>query len=282
VPDVDEFPTFDENLRDAMQQETRLFIASQRQEDRSVVDLLSANYTFVNERLARHYGIPGVYGSHFRRVEFDDGIRGGLLGQASILTVTSYPNRTSPVLRGRWLLENMLGSPPPAPPPDVPALKENGPGAARLTVRERLESHRKNPNCAVCHVRMDPLGFSLENFDALGGWRTESDGSTVDATAVLPDGSRFQGVGGLRRLLLSHREDFVQTFTEKLLGYALGRGIGYDDLPAVRKIARDSSADDYRWSAIILGIARSVPFGMSTNAPDDAGAPAQASAAARQ
>jgi mono/diheme cytochrome c family protein len=278
VPDVDEFPAFDENLREAMQQETRLFIASQLQDDRSVMDVLTANYTFVNERLARHYGIANVYGSRFRRVEFADGIRGGLLGQASILTVTSYPNRTSPVLRGRWLLENMLGAPPPAPPPDVPALKENGSDGARRSVRDRLEAHRKNPSCAVCHVRMDPLGFSLENFDALGTWRTVSDGAPIDASAALPDGSRFQGVSGLKTLLLSHREDFIRTFTEKLLAYAIGRGLEYDDLPAVRQIVRDSAAEDHRWSSIIRGIVQSVPFGMSTSAPGPADAAADTAA----
>ena len=266
VPDVDEFPDFDENLREAVQQETRLFVASQLREDRSVVDLIGANYTFVNERLARHYGIPNVYGSHFRRVVFNDGVRGGLLGQASILTATSYPNRTSPVLRGRWLLESLLGSPPPAPPPDVPALKENGANGERLSVRERLEAHRKNPGCAVCHVRMDPLGFSLENFDALGKWRTTSDGSPVDASASLPDGSHFDGVAGLRSLLLNHREDFVRTFTDRLLSYSIGRGTEPADWPAIRKIVRDTASDDHRWSSIIMAIVESTPFGMSTSA----------------
>jgi hypothetical protein len=264
VPDVDEFPDFDENLRDALQQEPREFIASQLREDRSVIDLVAANYTFVNERLARHYQIPQVYGSHFRRVTFNDGIRGGLLGQAGILTATSYANRTSPVLRGRWLLETMLGSPPPAPPPDVPALKENGAEGERLSVRERLEAHRKNSGCAVCHVRMDPLGFSLENFDALGKWRTTSDGSPIDASATLPDGSRFEGVTGLRALLISHREDFVRTFTNRLLAYAVGRGTEYYDWPAVRKVVRDAADDDHRWSAIIMGVVKSRPFGWST------------------
>jgi hypothetical protein len=274
VPDVDEFPDFDENLRDAMRQETQLFIASQLQADRSVMDLLSAKYTFVNERLARHYQIPNVYGSRFRRVDFEDGKRGGLLGQASILTVTSYPNRTSPVLRGRWLLESLLGSPPPAPPPDVPALEENSANGTRRTVRDRLEAHRKNPSCAVCHVRMDPLGFSLENFDALGKWRLAGDGAPIDASAALPDGSRFEGVAGLRQFLLSHREDFARTFTEKLMAYAIGRGLTYDDLPAVRRIVRDSAADEHRWSSLIAGIVKSAPFGMSTSAQEPAAAPA--------
>jgi hypothetical protein len=263
VPDVNEFPDFDENLRDAIQQETRLFIGSQLREDRSVMDLVAANYTFVNERLARHYQIPNVYGSHFRRVTFEDGRRGGLLGHASILTVTSYPNRTSPVVRGKWLLETMLGSPPPPPPPDVPNLEDSGADDRPRSVREQMEAHRRNPGCAVCHVRMDPLGFSLENFDALGKWRTASDGLPIDASASLPDGTEFHGVAGLRELLMSQPEDFVRTLTEKLLAYAIGRGIEYYDLPAVRKITREAAGNDYRWSALIKGVVRSVPFTMS-------------------
>jgi hypothetical protein len=268
VPDADEFPEFDENLRVAMQQETRLFVGSQIRENRTVLDLIGANYSFVNERLARHYQIPDVYGSRFRRVYFTDDVRGGLLGQASILTATSYPNRTSPVLRGRWLLETLFGAPPPPPPPDVPQLKENGADGERHSVRERLEAHRTNPSCAGCHIRMDPLGFSLENFDALGKWRTKSDGASVDARASLPDGSQFNGVAGLRKLIVSsHRDDFVRTFTERLLSYAIGRGTEAADLPAVRKIVRETSAQDYRWSAIVAAIARSAPFSMSTTAP---------------
>jgi hypothetical protein len=267
VPDVDEFPEFDENLRGAMREETRQFVGSQLREDRSVVDLIGADYSFVNERLARHYGVPNVYGSRFRRVVFTDGIRGGLLGQASILTATSYPNRTSPVLRGRWLLETLLGAPPPPPPPDVPPLKENGADGERHSMRERLDAHRKNPGCAICHVRMDPLGFSLEHFDALGKWRTTSDGVAVDASASLPDGSRFDGVAGLRALIGSHREDFVRTFADRLLSYALGRGTEPSDFPAVRRIVRETDAQDYRWSAIIKAIVHSTPFGMSTSAP---------------
>jgi hypothetical protein len=266
VPDVDEFPDFDENLREAMREETRLFVSSQLRADRSVADLVGADYSFVNERLAKHYGVPNVYGSRFRRVAFTDGIRGGLLGQASILTATSYPNRTSPVLRGRWLLETLLGAPPPPPPPDVPPLRENGADGERHSVRERLDAHRKNPGCAICHVRMDPLGFSLENFDALGTWRVTSDGVAVDASASLPDGSRFDGVTGLRALIASHREEFVRTFADRLLSYALGRGTEPSDFPAVRRIVRDTAAQDYRWSAIIKAIVHSTPFGMSTNA----------------
>jgi hypothetical protein len=268
VPDVDEFPDFDENLRDAMQQETRLFVASQIRENRTVVDLIAANYSFVNERLARHYGIPNVYGGRFRRVYFEDDVRGGLLGQASVLTATSYPNRTSPVLRGRWLLETLLGTPPPPPPPDVPLLKENGADGERHSVRERLEAHRTNPACAACHVRMDPLGFSLENFDALGKWRTASDGAPVDAHALLPDGSGFTGVAGLRKMLIGpYREDFVRTLTARLLSYAIGRGTEPADYPTVRRIVRETAAHDYRWSDVIAAIARSAPFSMSTSAP---------------
>jgi hypothetical protein len=263
VPDPDLYREFDENLRDAMAQETQLFVASQLREDRSVTELLTADYTYVNERLARHYGIPDIYGNRFRRVKFSDGVRGGLLGQASILAVTSYPNRTSVTLRGRYLLSNLLGAPPPPPPPDVPVLKEAGADGQPRALRERMELHRNSAVCASCHQRMDPLGFSLENFDALGKWRTESDGVRIDASGSLPDGTRFEGVGGLRTLMASHEEDFVRTFSEKLMAYALGRGIEYTDLPAIRRIARDSASQDYRWSSIILGIVRSVPFSMS-------------------
>jgi hypothetical protein len=270
VPDVDAYPEFDENLREAFRQETRLFIASQLREDRSVVDLVTANYSFVNERLARHYRIPNVYGSHFRRVTFSDGVRGGLLGQGSVLTVTSYPNRTSPVLRGRWLLDNVLGAPPPPPPPDIPLLTEGGANVKAMSIRQQMEAHRKNPSCAVCHVRMDPLGFSLENFDALGKWRTTSDGLAVDATGALPDGTRFEGIAGLRTLIASHQEDFARTFTQKLLAYALGRSLEARDLPAVRAITRNAARGGYRWSSIIVGIATSTPFTMSTAAaPQD-------------
>lgn len=263
LPDPDLYPAFDDNLRAAFQMETQLFVGSQMREDRGILDLLTANYTFVNQRLAQHYGIPNIYGSHFRRVTLSDSTRGGLLCQGGILTATSYPNRTSPVLRGKWLLENILGSPPPPPPPDVPALKESGANGKPASVRERMEEHRKNPTCAVCHVRMDPLGFALENYDAIGTWRTTSEGSPIDASASLPDGARFEGVAGLREILLSRREQFIGTFTTKLLTYALGREVEYHDFPAVRKIVRDAAADDYRWSSIILRIVQSTPFQMS-------------------
>jgi len=281
VPDVDAYPEFDENLRDAFRQETRLFIGSQLREDRSVVDLITANYSFVNERLARHYRIPNVYGSHFRRVTFSDGVRGGLLGQGTILTVTSYPNRTSPVLRGRWLLDNVLGAPPPPPPPDIPLLNEGGADTKTMSIRQQMEAHRKNPSCAVCHVRMDPLGFSLENFDALGKWRTASEGIPVDASGALPDGRRFEGIAGLRQLIGSHQEDFARTFTQKLLAFALGRSLDARDLPAVRRIARDAAGSGYRWSSLILGIATSTPFTMSTAQGPQGGAPTAPSASAR-
>jgi hypothetical protein len=263
VPDADAYPEFDENLREAFRRETQMFVADQFRRDRPVPELVAADYSFINERLARHYGVADVHGSHFRRVTFASGVRGGLLGQGSILAATSYPNRTSPVVRGRWLLENVLGSPPPAPPPDVPSLQNDASGRPR-SIREQMEAHRRNPACAVCHVRMDPLGFSLENFDALGKWRTESDGGPVDASATLPDGSAFQGVTGLRQLLAGHETDFAQTFTQKLLAYALGRGLGVDDQPAVRAVVREASRDGYRWSAVIRGVVTSVPFTMGS------------------
>ena len=260
-PNPDSFPDFDGNLREAFQRETELFVESQLREDHSLVDLLAANYSLVNERLARHYGIPNVYGSHFRRVTFSDSTRGGLLGQGSLLTVTSYPHRTSPTVRGKWVLENLLGAPPPPPPPNVPTLEENSSeGGKTLSVRERMEQHRKNPVCASCHAAMDPLGFALENYDAIGRWRTDEGNIPIDASGVLPDGTKFQGPAGLRTTLLNRREEFVATITRKLLTYALGRGLEYYDAPAVRKIAREAAVNDYRWSAVILGIVKSTPF----------------------
>jgi len=263
VPDTELYPEFDENLREAMEQETRLFVDSQVRANRSVVELLTADYTFLNERLATHYGIRNVYGSHFRRVAFGDARRGGLLGQSSVLTVTSYPNRTSVTMRGRWLLANMLGAPPPPPPADIPALKEAGADGQPRSLRERMELHRKDPACASCHQRMDPLGFALENFDAVGKWRTASDGAAIDPSASFPDGSTFEGITGLRTLLVSHQEDFVRTLGGKLLAFAVGRGLDYHDLPAIRAIVREAKPAGYSWSAIITSIVRSTPFGMA-------------------
>jgi hypothetical protein len=263
VPDSDVYPEFDENLRDAMHQETTEFVSAQLREDRSVLDLLTADYSYINERLAQHYGIPNIYGNHFRKVTFADGVRGGLLGQASVLTVTSYPNRTSVVLRGKWLLANILGAPPAPPPADVPSLKDAGQDGQPRSLRDRMEQHRKNPACSGCHQRMDPLGFALENFDALGKWRTVADGETIDASASLPDGTHFEGMSGLRTLLVNHKDDYVRTLTEKLLAYGVGRGIEYYDEPAVRQIVRESATAGYRWSSLVLGIVRSKPFSMS-------------------
>jgi len=268
-PDQEAFPEFDENLREAFEQETQLFLESNLREDRSVLDLLNADYTFVNERLARFYGIPNVYGSHFRRVSLNGHEeRRGLLGQGSILTVTSYANRTSPTIRGKWLLTNVLGTPPPPPPPDVPSLKETPPNGKVLTMRERMEQHRANAACAVCHAQMDPLGFALENFNGVGEWRTVSEaGSPVDASGVLPNGIKFNGPAELRNVLLSHPEQFADTVTDRLLTYALGRGVEYYDQPAVRKITREAASGNYRWSSLILGIVNSVPFEMRMSKP---------------
>ena len=260
VPDTQLYPEFDENLREAFGTETRMFVADQLKQDRNVTDLLLADYTFVNDRLAKHYGIPNVYGSHYRPVKLPDRNRGGLLGQGSVLAVTSYSNRTSVVIRGRWLLANMLGAPPPPPPLDVPALKDPGAEGAPRSLRERMEVHRKNPVCASCHQRMDPLGFTLENFDAVGKWRTEADGAPVDPSAAMPDGTTFAGIDGLRTYLAANKEDFVRTLGGKLLAYAIGRGIEYYDQPAIRKIVRDAAAGNYRWSSVILGVVNSPPF----------------------
>ncbi|MBV8322222.1 MAG: DUF1592 domain-containing protein [Hyphomicrobiales bacterium] len=262
-PDSTSFPNFDENLRQALAQETELLIESTLREDRSVADLLRTDYTFLNQRLAEHYGIKGIYGNEFRRVTLDDPQRYGLLGQASILTVTSYPNRTAPTIRGKWVLEQLLGTPPPPPPPNVPSLKDDA-STKTLTMRQRMEQHRANPTCAVCHKMMDPLGFSLENFDGLGRWRESTGVGTgpIDSSGVLPDGTTFDGPAGLREVLVGKRDLFVETFTERLLTYALGRGVEQYDRPIVRKIARAAAADDQRWSAIILGIVNSAPFQM--------------------
>jgi len=261
-PNQDDFPNFDDNLREAMRRETELFFGSILHEDRSLLDLLTADYSFVNERLAKHYGIPNVYGSHFRRVQIDDPNRRGLLGQASILTVTSYPNRTSVVLRGKWILENILGTPPPAPPPNVPSLKENSAGTKPLSMRELMEQHRANPACASCHKIMDPLGFALENFDAIGQWRIKEAAGPIDATGQLADGTKVSTPVDLRKALLAHSDQFVGTVTEKMLTYALGRGLEYYDMTAVRSITRQAEANQYRFSSLILGIVKSAPFQM--------------------
>jgi mono/diheme cytochrome c family protein len=254
---------FDASLREALQKETALFFDSILRDDRSIMDFLGADYTFVNERLAQHYGIRNVYGPQFRRVAVTDPNRRGLLGQGSILTVTSYPNRTSVVQRGKWVLENLLGMPPPPPPANVPSLTPRGKDGKALSVRQQMEIHRANPVCASCHARMDPLGFALENYDGVGRWRNEDAGSPIDASGALPDGTRFEGPSGLTNLLLTrYREQFARTFADKLLTYALGRGLEYYDQAAVRSIAREAARDDYRISSFITAVVKSVPFQM--------------------
>ena len=263
TPDMRAFPDFDDNLRQAFRKETELLFESILREDRSVLDLLRADYTFVNERLAKHYGIPHVYGSRFRRITFDgDQGRGGLLRQGSILTVTSYATRTSPVIRGKWVLDNVLGIPPPPPPALVPALKENTSIGKTLSIRERMAQHRDSPACSGCHQLMDPVGFSLESYDAVGRWRTSDDGLPIDTVGSLPDGSKFQGVEGLQKALLKHPEIFATTLTEKLLTYALGRGVEYYDGPAIREIVSGAKQNDFRFSSLVQGIAASTPFQM--------------------
>ena len=259
------FPDFDEGLRQSLRRETELFFASIVREDRPITDLLTANYTYLDERLARHYGVPGVKGSHFRRVTLGpDTVRGGLLGHGSILTVTSQPDRTSPVVRGKWILENFLGTSPPPPPPNVPDLKPSIEPGTVLTMRERMVAHRANPSCAGCHAMMDPIGLSLENFDAVGRFRTIGEsGGPIDASGGFPDGTRFTGAAGLREALVARREQLATTITEKLLTYALGRGVEYYDQPAVRAIVRDAARRDYRFaSSLVAGVVRSTPFQM--------------------
>jgi hypothetical protein len=266
TPDANQhFPWFDDNLRIAFVKEMDLFLDAQLKEDRSIVDLLTSNFTFVNEQLARHYGIPNVYGSHFRRVTLADENRWGLLGKAAILSVTSYTTRTSPTIRGKWLLENILGAPVPPPPPNIPALEASNQGNKPMTVREMLELHRRNPVCASCHARMDPLGFSLENFDGIGQWRTIDSGAggvAIDASGVLLDGTKVEGPAALRQALMAQKEQFVRTVTAKLLTYALGREIESFDAPAIRGIVRAAATDNYRWSSAILAIVKSAPFQM--------------------
>ncbi len=262
-PDASAYPDFDDNLREAFQRETELFLESQMRDDRPLTELLTADYSYLNERLARFYGVRNVYGAHFRRVPLRDPNRAGLLGHGSVLTVTSYATRTSPVVRGKYLLDNILGAPPPPPPPNVPALEDAaGDGHEPASIRELMATHRRNPACAVCHLRMDPLGFALENFDGIGRWR-DMDGSTpIDASGELPDGTAFDGPVEFREALLDRSGEFVRTFAEKLLTYALGRPVQHYDIPAVRAILRDASADDHRWSSLVLGIVESPPFQM--------------------
>lgn len=268
-PDLSAFPDFDQSLQRAFSRETELFLESMFREDRSALELLNADYTFVNERLAKHYGIPHVYGPDFRRVTVTDDYRRGLLGKGSILLLTSYSTRTSPVLRGKFVLANLLGAPPPPPPPDVPSLKtESVKNGKPLSMREAMVQHRANPVCATCHARMDPIGFALDNFDAVGRWRTVGESKTpIDPSGVLPDGSTFEGVIGLRNLVLSRPQLFVTAIAENLLTYALGRRLAYYDAPAVRAITREAARDDYRLSSLVVGIVQSMPFQMKTSAP---------------
>ena len=262
VPTPGDFPNFDNELRQAFRRETELFVESIIREDRSVLDLLNANYTFVNERLARHYRIPNVYGSHFRRVTLKQDERRGLLGQGSILTVTSYPNRTSPVLRGKYILENILGTPPSPPPPNVDTTLEQKQGEEPKSVRALLEQHRRNPTCASCHRVMDPLGFALENFDGVGEWRLKETGGPIDSTGQMGTGTSVDGPVGLRKAILAQPEMFVRTLTDKLMTYGLGRGVEHKDKPIVRAVARDAALQNYRFSSIVLGIVNSAPFQM--------------------
>jgi hypothetical protein len=263
-PNTDLFPDFDDNLRTSMRRETELLFESVVQEDRSIFDLLTANYTFVNQRLAEHYGIPGIYGSRFRRVSITDDNRRGLLGQASILALTSHAERTSPVVRGKWILENVLGTPVPPPPPDVPPLKGNQEGEKPKTMREQMAEHRANPVCASCHKAMDSIGFAMENFDAVGAWRKMDAGQPIDASGELGDGTKVDGTASLRQALLKRPDMFAGTFTRKLLTYALGRGLDYRDMPTVRAILRDAGKDNYRFSTVVMDVVNSVPFQQRT------------------
>jgi len=261
APNSDEFPDFDNDLRVGFRREAELFFESVMREDRSAVDLMTADYTFVNERLARHYGIPNVYGSHFRRVTLTDDARRGLLGKGSVLLATSHADRTAPTLRGKWVMENLLGTPPAPPPPNVPALEQTA-GAAPKTMRERLEAHRANPSCASCHRAMDPIGFAMENLDAVGAWRTREAGVSIDASGQLTDGTRVNGVVELRQALLRQPEIFVSTLSEKLMIYALGRGLQHYDMPVLRRIVHEAAKEQYRFSALVTGIVESAPFRM--------------------
>jgi len=261
-PNSDLFPDFDDNLRQSFKRETELFFESVMREDRPVIDLMTANFTFVNERLAKHYGIPDIHGSRFRRVTLTDERRFGLLGKGSVLAVTSHAERTSPVVRGKWVLDNIVGAPVPPPPGDVPPLKETPEGEKPKTMREQMAEHRTNPVCATCHARMDPIGLSMENFDVVGAWRNDDAGHVIDATGQLTDGTKVDGVVTLRQALIAHPEVFVRAMTEKLLIYALGRGLDARDMPAVRAIMRDAAGRDYRFQSLVLGIVHSTPFTM--------------------
>jgi len=281
-PNESLFPDFDESLREAFRKETDLFLDSVLRGNGSVLDLLSANYTFVNERLAKHYGIPNIHGSEFRRVTFPAGSpRGGLLGQGSILTITSYATRTSPVNRGKWVLQNLLSSPPPPPPPNVPALQTEGEEAGKtLTMREAMVRHRANPACAGCHSRMDPIGFAMENFDAVGRWRARDGDRPIDASGIFPNGEKFDGMAGLKAALLSHPEEFVSTISRELLMYAIGRNVQYFDEPAIRAIAREGARDNYTFASLVLGVVKSVPFHMR-EAPRETQAPKEVRTASK-
>jgi hypothetical protein len=280
-PDVRLFPDFDASLQEALRRETELFIHSLISEDRSALDLLNADHTFVNERLAKHYGIPGVYGPEFRRVTLGDDYRRGLLGKGSILLLTSYSTRTSPVLRGKYVLANLLGDEPPPPPPNVPSLKvDNEKSGKPLSMREAMELHRRNPVCATCHARMDPIGFAMDNFDAVGRWRTLAEsGTPIDASGVLLDGTKFTGVVGLRDYLIKNPNEFLHTMTGKLLTYALGRSLQYYDSAAVRAVLRDAAREKYRFSSLIQGIVESTPFQMRASMPAQEETPSRVVAA---
>ena len=270
IPDTRMFPNFDDNLRIAFRRETELFFTSIIREDRSALDLIAADYSFLNERLARHYGVPNIYGSEFRKVTFSNGQRGGLLGQGSVLLATSQPNRTSPVVRGKWILENLLGAPPPSPPANVPALEDT---PVQGTLRQRMEQHRKNPVCAACHKVMDPLGFALENYDPVGAWRTHEGATAVDVEGAMPDGTVFNGASGLRASLVTQPDIFLTALTEKMMIYATGRGMEGYDRPALRAIVRKASANNYRFSSFMLGIVNSLPFQMRQAEPRTAPSP---------
>ena len=265
APDIEIFPYFDDNLRESFRKETELFIEHLLREDRPLLELLTADYTFLNERLAKHYEIPNIYGNHFRKVTLPDETRGGLLGQGSILTVTSYANRTAPTIRGKWILENILGAPPPPPPANVPGLRDKNDAGVILTMRERMEQHRANPVCASCHKVMDPLGFALENYDAIGKWRTTDSASAaaIDSSGALPDGTSFEGPGGLRAVLMEkRRNDFIFTTVEKLMTYALGREIMHTDAPIIRSIIKEAASEEHSLSSLIMAVVKSTPYQM--------------------